>query len=426
MDVQSDRRAQRPSRVPVWGLLGSTALSVTGNAIVAVAMPILVLQRTGSAVLAGVAGAAAAAPLVLSALFGGALVDRFGRRRSSVAADLLSAAAVAALPLLDMTVGLGIGVILALVALGAVFDGPGMAARESLRPDVAARAKLPLEKINSWGEAVDGVGGVAGPGLAGVLIAVIGPMNTLWATVVMFFLAAMLTFFIVPSTQNKPGEVRPPAEPYWQSVWQGLKYVWTEGALRATALTGMLIVMFLAPLASVIMPALMFQAGRPEQTGFVLAVFAVGGIVGAIGYGAIARFATRRAMLLGSLLLTSLAFGAFALSANFGWLLTLALLTGVVSGPINPVTAVVMQERTPEHMRGRVIGTVASLALAASPLGAMVAGPIVEFSGPATAFVIIGAGCLLATAYAALTPGLRRIEPSAPPFAPAEPKVTTR
>ncbi|MGW0517084.1 MFS transporter [Crossiella sp. NPDC003009] len=425
MDVQSDQGAARPSRVPVWGLLGSTALSVTGNAIVAVAMPILVLQRTGSAVLAGVVAAAAAAPLVLSALFGGALVDRFGRRRSSVAADLLSAAAVAALPLLDMTVGLGIPVILALVALGAVFDGPGMAARESLRPDVAARAKLPLEKINSWGEAVDGIGGVAGPGLAGVLIAVIGPMNTLWATVIMFFLASLLTFVAVPSTQVRT-EDRPPAEPYWQSVWHGLKFVWTEGALRATALTGMLIVLFLAPITSVIMPAMMFQAGRPEQTGFVLALFAVGGIIGAIGYGVIARWASRRASLLGALLLTSVAFCGFALSTEFGWLLTLALITGVVSGPINPVTAVVMQERTPEHMRGRVIGTVASLSLAASPLGAVVAGPIVEFSGPATAFVIIGAGCLLATAYAALTPGLRRIEPSQAPFAPAPEKANTR
>ncbi|WP_344965974.1 MFS transporter, partial [Crossiella cryophila] len=197
------------------------------------------------------------------------------------------------------------------------------------------------------------------------------------------------------------------------------------GALRATALTGMLIVLFLTPLSSVIMPAMMFQAGKPEQTGFVLAVFAVGGIIGAIGYGVIARFAGRRIVLLVALLLTSLAFLGFALSTNFGWLLALALVTGVVSGPINPVTAVVMQERTPEVMRGRVIGTITSLSLAASPLGAVVAGPIVEYSGPATAFLIIGIGCLLATVYAALTPGLRKIEPSDAPFAPAQQKVTT-
>ncbi|WP_312989632.1 MFS transporter [Crossiella cryophila] len=401
----------RPSRVPVWGLLGSTALSVTGNAIVSVAMPILVLQRTGSAVLAGVVAAAAMAPLVLSALFGGALVDRFGRRRSSVAADLLSAAAVAALPLLDMTLGLGIPLILGLVALGAVFDGPGMAAREALRPDVAAKAKLPLEKINSWGEAVDGIGGVAGPGLAGVLIAIIGPMNTLWATVIMFFLASVLTFTVVPSVQHTGGE-RPAVEPYWQSVWQGLKFVWTEGALRATALTGMLIVLFLTPLSSVIMPAMMFQAGKPEQTGFVLAAFSVGGILGALGYSVLSRFAGRRVVLLTSMSLTALAFLGFALTTDLGWLLVLAFATGLVDGPLAPVLAVVMQERAPEALRGRVIGTVTSLSLVASPLGAGLGGPIVEYAGPSMAFVFIGVGCLLATVYAALTPGLRRIEPA--------------
>ncbi|MBP2474379.1 MFS family permease [Crossiella equi] len=412
MNVQSSGEAARPSRVPVWGLLGSTALSVTGNAIVGVAMPILVLQRTGSAVLAGVVAAAAAGPPVLSALFGGALVDRFGRRRSSVAADLLSGAAVAALPLLDLAVGLGIGLILALVALGAVFDGPGMAARESLRPDVARRTGLPLEKVNSWGEAVDGIGGIAGPGLAGVLIAVVGPMNTLWATVVMFALASLLTFTVVPDSAA-PVAAPVEREPYWRSVWQGLRFVWTERALRATALTGMFVVLFISPLSSVIMPAFLFEAGKPEQTGFVLAVFAVGGVLGAIGYGLLARRASRRAVLLVSLLLTSLGLGGFAFSAHFGWVLALALVVGVVSGPINPVTAVVMQERTPDAMRGRVIGSITSLSLAASPLGAVVAGPIVEFSGPATAFAIIGVGCLLATGYAALTPGLRHIEPPA-------------
>jgi hypothetical protein len=58
------------------GLLASTTLSNTGNAIVAVAVPWLVLERTGSATAAGLAGAAAILPVALSALFGGALPAR--------------------------------------------------------------------------------------------------------------------------------------------------------------------------------------------------------------------------------------------------------------------------------------------------------------------------------------------------------------
>ena len=49
--------------IPLAGVLGSTALSITANSIVAVAVPWLVLERTGSAALAGLAGAAAIAPI---------------------------------------------------------------------------------------------------------------------------------------------------------------------------------------------------------------------------------------------------------------------------------------------------------------------------------------------------------------------------
>ena len=163
----TDTPRSRRTVIPVAGLLGSTALSITANSIVAVAVPWLVLERTGSAALAGLAGAAAIAPIAFSAVFGGALIDRVGRRRSSIIADVLSALAVAAIPLADLTIGLGIPLLLVLVALGAVFDSPGAAARESLRPDVARPARIPLTRLNAWGEAAEGIGYLAGPGSPG-------------------------------------------------------------------------------------------------------------------------------------------------------------------------------------------------------------------------------------------------------------------
>ena len=79
-------------------MLTATASSVTANIIVAIAVPWLVLERTGSAALAGLAGAAAIAPIAFSAVFGGALIDRIGKRRCSLIADTFSALAVAAIP----------------------------------------------------------------------------------------------------------------------------------------------------------------------------------------------------------------------------------------------------------------------------------------------------------------------------------------
>lgn len=86
------------SVLPLIGVLTATASSVTANSIVAIAVPWLVLERTGSAALAGLAGAAAIAPIAFSAVFGGALIDRIGKRRCSLIADTFSALAVAAIP----------------------------------------------------------------------------------------------------------------------------------------------------------------------------------------------------------------------------------------------------------------------------------------------------------------------------------------
>jgi MFS family permease len=255
------------------GLLASTTLSNTGNAIVAVAVPWLVLERTGSATAAGLAGAAAIVPLALSALFGGALIDRIGRRTCAVAADVLSALAVAALPLLDGLVGLGLPLLLVLVGLGAVFDGPGAAAREAMRPDVARRSGTPLPKLNAWGEAAESVGNMVGPGFGGVLLVVVGGFGALWATVAMFVLSAAITAWTMP-TPAAPAPVR---EPYLRSVVDGLRFVLRDRGLRTVALTATIIVAFAAPFQSVVLNAHLQQVGRPAEYGLVLAAFAVGG-----------------------------------------------------------------------------------------------------------------------------------------------------
>ncbi|RZS44667.1 putative MFS family arabinose efflux permease [Herbihabitans rhizosphaerae] len=391
--------------VPVAGLLGAAGLSITGNTIVQIAIPWLVMERTGSPALAGLIAAASLLPMAVSALLGGALIDRWGRRRLSIGADLLSAAAVAAVPLLDRAVGLTAGLIALLVALGAVFDGPGMAARESLRPDVAQHSRVPLERVNAWGEAVDGFGGVAAPGLAGVLIATVGAANTLWATVAMFLAAAVLTATTIPA-QVRDDSVH---EPYGRAVVEGLRFVLRKAELRATAITLMMLVLFVAPLTTVLTIELQ-RAGRPGDLGLIAAMFAVGGIAGAVGYGFVAPRLRRRPVLWWALALTGVGLAAFALLDGTLGRAVLAAAVGIGAAPVNPITAVIMQEKTPERLRGRVIGTVTSLALLAAPLGAAFAGALVDGVGAAVTYALIGAGCLVSAGYAAIAPGLRHIE----------------
>ena len=392
----------RRSVLPLAGVLVATALSVTANSIVAIAVPWLVLERTGSAALAGLAGAAAIAPIVFSAVFGGALIDRIGRRNCSMIADLLSALAVAAIPVADITVGLGIPLLLVLVALGAVFDSPGAASREALRPDVARRAGVRLARVNAWGEAAEGVGYLAGPALAGLLLLVVGGFGTLWTSAVLFGLALLVTAVTVPSHLSPS----PRPEPYLRSVREGLVYVLRDRTLRAVTLTAAVIWVFILPFETVVLNAYLQQTGQVAAFGAILAAYAGGGIAGALGHGAIAHRLPTRATLVGALALAGLSLGAFALLPPTGAMIALAFAAGVATGPINPVCAVIIQSRTPERLRGRVIGSYTALALAAGPLGLLAFGPMVDAFGPAVGFLVIGGGCLLAAVVAALR-GLR-------------------
>jgi MFS family permease len=85
-------------------------------------MAVYVLITTGSATLTGLAVFFNFLPIVLAAFFGGVVVDRLGFRATSIVADLASAAAVAAIPLIESTVGIELWQLFTLVFLGALLD----------------------------------------------------------------------------------------------------------------------------------------------------------------------------------------------------------------------------------------------------------------------------------------------------------------
>ena len=183
------------------------ALSLLGNAIAAIALPWLILVRTGDAATAGLVAVASAAPLLVAALLGGALVDRYGRRRTSIAADVASTACVAALPLVDAAWGLTVTAFVVLGVAGALADVPGMTAREALALDVAVAAGVPLERLSGLREGVGGVVLVIGPAVAGGLLALLDPVAVLWVTAACSAAAALVTATLPPGVGPRPALV---------------------------------------------------------------------------------------------------------------------------------------------------------------------------------------------------------------------------
>src|SRR5690606_6440430 len=136
-------------------------------AAVVLVLPYLVLLRTGDPAAAGIVAATSAVPGFVAAVAGGALVDRIGRRRMSIIADVGSAASIALLALVDATLGLSLGWFIALGLLGALFDVPGMTARDAMLGRVAQVSNVPLERLAGIKRAGYGLAFLVGPAAAG-------------------------------------------------------------------------------------------------------------------------------------------------------------------------------------------------------------------------------------------------------------------
>lgn len=173
--------------------LASHLMSLLGNGIAAVALPLIVLQTTGSPLGTATVAAATAVPAVLVGLLSGVVIDRINRRTASVVSDVISAAAVAALPLVDLVWGLNLAWFIVLGIVGSFGDVPGTTAREVLGPMVARHAGLDLTRVVGLRQAVTSAALVIGPATAGVLLATFDASSVLWITAMTSAVAALLT-----------------------------------------------------------------------------------------------------------------------------------------------------------------------------------------------------------------------------------------
>jgi MFS family permease len=376
---------------PFLALETATALGGTANGIATVAFPWLVLERTGNPSAAAAVGAITLLPLLATSLISGTIVDLVGRRAVSVASDLLSLMSVAAIPLLDGWIGLGIGSLAALAVLGAAFDPAGITAREAMLPDAARVSGLAPERANGIHEATWGVAFLVGPGVAGLLIALVGAVSTFWGTAACFGAAAIL-LAVVPI----PGSGRPVAEVreagFLRATLDGLAFLWRDRVLRSIAVLAALLIGLWLPVEGVILPVYFQDRGAPGELGVVLMALSGGAVLGALAYAAIGARFRRRTAFVASMVGTSFAVVGMAFLPPLVGLLMFGFASGALYGPINPIINIAMQERTPYALRGRVVGLITSVSYAAGPAGYLVAGPLINAVGLQPAFLLFAGG----------------------------------
>jgi MFS family permease len=377
-------------------------LSVLGDSFALIALPLLVLQATGSLARMGLLTAVGGAASVLAAVFAGALVDRVDRRRLLIACDLVRMVLYGVIPLVWLfgpRVWLLYVVLPLCEAVGMLFAVGYVTVVRSLV------GTAQLTEANGRLNATAAAAGVLGPLCAGMVAAWTGPAAAVGVDAASFGVSAAC--MLVVRFAARAGDDGTPAKraSLWQDLRAGISFLSGHPVLRS--LTALLFVFSFLTLGlnDLVIYHLKHDLGHDDGTvGTVMAVGALGTITGAL---LVARFRRRLGFgptWTGAVAVSGLAFAGLgwagevpvvaALSAAF---LACVAIAGTCSMSLR-------QEVTPEPLLGRVTSAFWTLQYAAAPVGAAVLTWTAERQGTAPVGLVAGACCVLIAAVALFTP----------------------
>lgn len=394
----SNDGGRTPTAWPLIILLSAHGLSLVGNAVTVIVVPLYVLQLTDSVAATGVAGAFATVPMIIGGALGGVLVDRFGFRQAAVLADLASGLTVLAIPLLALTVGLPFGVLLFLVFLSGLLDTPGRTAKEALVPDFAVDAGVQLTRAAAASSAISRSAMLAGASLASVLLVWIGALNSLFIDAATFVVSALLIGVVLPratSSDPSPAEEIPPAG-MWAQFVEGVRFAARTPIIRSVALLVVITNLIDAAGFLVLFPVYA-RTVTPDGSllGLIMGCFAAGALVGAVAFAKFGHRLPKKALLIGGFLIAGpVPYMAMLAQVPPPLLLVAMVVAGLAAGSINPLLSATLYELVPRQLRARVLGALTTGVTVGMPLGSLLAGSTVELWGLAP--VLLGTGLFYA------------------------------
>jgi MFS family permease len=412
------RDLTRLRRQPGYPLFWATAtVTRLADDMFSVGVVLLILERTGSAALAGATVAGVTLPSIVSGPLLGAWLDRApSRRRIMILDQVLAASSLVAIVALA---GNGPNWALPLVALVAGATWPlSFGGFTSLIPVIVPDellAEANALEATSFNFAV-----IGGPALAGTISALAGPATSLLVEAALT-LGAIALIARIPAMDTIAGHAH---RSLVEIARDGLRHVAATPPLRAVTAAGALNLGGIGLLTVTFPFFAVHNLGADRSvSGYLWAAFAFGSAIGAM---TLVRFHTRwppqRVVVaaiagLGTLMLL------WPLASSVPVALGLIALAGIVDGPNLAATFAARQQWTPPHLMGQIFTTAASLKVGAFSLGAAAAGPAVVALGARGTLLIAAGMQFLAVAAGILLGGLRRTEPAPSEPSPSEPSA---
>lgn len=381
----------RPLRIPAYRRLWiSTIVTSVGSQLTAVAVPFQVYDITKSSAYVGLTGLFALVPLVIFALWGGAIADAMDRRvlmlitntGIAVTSVLLWAQAAAGLASVE--------VLFLLLMLQQAFAGANMPARSASIPRLVPMELLPA--ANALGSTVFQFGAVVGPMAAGALIPVVGlPMLYLFDA-----LALTVTLWAVWRLPPIPPLAGAPRRAGVRHVVEGFVYLAGRKVLLVSFLADVIAMVLGMPRA--LFPQLAQQTfGDPAEGGFALgllyAAIPAGAILGGLFSGTFTRIRRHGVAVAVAVCAWGLSIVGFGLSHSLAPAVFFLVLAGVSDLVSMVFRGTMLQEAATDELRGRVQGAFSVVVAGGPRLADLLHGTAGAMVG--TTLAISGGGVLV-------------------------------
>jgi MFS family permease len=381
-------------------LFAGQTLTMFGSAITAVAVPYQVFALTHSSLVVGALSLAELAPLLFTALIGGALADALDRRRlvlvTEIGLGLCSVLLVVNASLRHPQLWV---LFLLAVAVGALagFQRPSL---DALLPRLVDQDEL------AAAGALTGIRGnasmIAGPAIGGVLIAAAGVPFT-YGVDVATFAASLVALSLMKAVPPPPDA----AAPSLRGIVEGFRYATSRPELVGTYGIDMVAMFFGMPLA--LFPALAERFGGASALGVLYAAPAVGALLAGLTSGWASRVRRHGA----AVIVAASGWGLAIVALGFAPNLTLALVALALAGAADMVSGIfrmtIWNETIPDALRGRLAG-IEQVSYSSGPLlGNFEAGAVAALTSVRTSIVSGGVFSIVgALAVAVALPGFRR------------------
>jgi MFS family permease len=325
-------------------------VSTFGSMLSFVALPFVLYESTKSTILTGLLGAIQLVPSIVGGLFGGTLADAIDRRKLIVTCEL-------GMALIMLVVGLSLGMLapsapsapylLTAAAAMAVLNGFHRPALEALTPqlldadEMAAAGALNSFRFN--------VCMIAGPAVAGVLIAKGGAASAFYLDAASFLLCVWCVLTLPALPRAEKG-----ARFSLAAVREGFAYAMSRQELIGTYVVDIIAMTFSMP--NLLFPAVAEVFGDPVYLGWLHSSIAAGALLSALSSSLLTRYKHHGAIILLAAGTWSLCMAGFGMAQSVPLALAFLVVAGYADGVSGIFRQTVWNQTIPSELRGRLAG----------------------------------------------------------------------